>query len=121
MKLDTFDITMLVLAGIAVLAYVGYLVFSFFKQPRESQLAQVREWLLWAVTEAERILGSGTGQLKLRFVYDLFIERFPWLARIISFEKFAELVDEVLVDMRDLIDSNDAVKALVEGADDDGN
>ena len=28
----------------------------------------VKEWLLWAVTQAEQYLGSGTGALKLRYV-----------------------------------------------------
>ena len=37
----------------------------------------VKEWLLWAVTQAEQYLGSGTGALKLRYVYDLAVEAFP--------------------------------------------
>ena len=55
-------------------------------------------------------LGSGTGQLKLRMVYDMFVQRFPWLARLISFEKFAGLVDEALVEMRNMLAKNAAVR-----------
>ncbi len=29
---------------------------------------KIRSWLLWAVTQAEREFGSGTGKLKLAFV-----------------------------------------------------
>lgn len=75
----------------------------------------MREWLLYAVTEAERELGGGTGKLKLRQVYDLFVTRFPWLAKIVSFETFSGLVDDALDEMREMLKNNNAVKELVEG------
>lgn len=103
------------LAGLAVLTAAGAFVCYFFKLPREEQLDKVREWLLWAVTEAEKDLGGGTGTLKLRQVYDLFVVRFPWLAKIISFTLFSNLVDEALVDMREMLAVNKAVKAHVGG------
>ena len=78
-----------------------------------AQLDKVREWLLWAVTEAEKNLGGGTGKLKLRQVYDLFVTRFPWLAKTVSFELFSSLVDDALDEMRDMLDKNEAVKAFV--------
>ena len=83
--------------------------------PTEAQLAKVKEWLLWAVTEAEKDLGGGTGKLKLRQVYDLFVTRFPWLAKLVSFELFSDMVDEALEQMREMLDTNEAVKAFVEG------
>lgn len=106
----------IILAVIAILAGGGYALYRFFKLPSEAQLAKVKEWLLYAVTEAEKELGGGTGQLKLRYVYDMFLAKFPWLVDIISFEKFSDLVDEALVDMRELLQKNQAVKALVESA-----
>ena len=39
-----------------------------------------KEWLLFAVTEAEKSLGGGTGELKLHVTYDAFIKRFPLLS-----------------------------------------
>ena len=104
-----------IVALIAALVVVGILIYRFFNLPTDAQLAKVKEWLLWAVTEAEKELGGGTGKLKLRQVYDLFVTRFPWLAKIVSFELFSELVDEALEDMRDMLKNNQAVKALVEG------
>ena len=83
--------------------------------PRGAQLKKVREWLLLAVTQAEKELGSKTGKLKLRTVYDAFLTKFPWLAPVISFDRFSELVDDALEEMRDMLDKNEAVKALVEG------
>lgn len=105
-----------IVAGAAILFAVAAGVAKFVGLPTESQLAKVKEWLLWAVTEAEKELGGGTGQLKLRQVYDLFVTRFPWLAKMISFEMFSGLVDEALEEMRSMLDSNQAVKAFVEGA-----
>ena len=69
----------------------------------------------WAVTEAEKELGGGTGKLKLRQVYDLFVTRFPWLAKIVSFELFSDMVDDALDEMREMLANNQAVKALVNG------
>lgn len=91
------------------------LKYRFANLPTEEQIYKAREWLLWAVTVAEQELGGGTGQLKLRSVYDLFLQRFPALARVISFNDFSDLVDDALVDMREMLSKNEAVKAIVEG------
>ena len=61
---------------IAVLTAGGYAVYVFVKMPSDKQLNKVREWLLYAVTKAEKELGGGTGQIKLRYVYDMFVARF---------------------------------------------
>ena len=81
---------------IAACAAGGYAVYVFVKMPSDKQLNKVREWLLYAVTKAEKELGGGTGQIKLRYVYDMFVARFTWLARVISFEAFSMMVDEAL-------------------------
>ena len=105
-----------IIMAVAALPAVAVLfVCRCFGLPRDAQLDKVREWLLWAVTEAEKNLGGGTGKLKLRQVYDLFVTRFPWLAKIVSFETFSSLVDDALDEMRAMLKSNTAVKALVEG------
>ena len=101
---------------LAILAVAIVAIVRFVGLPTASQLAKVKEWLLWAVTEAEKELGGGTGQLKLRQVYDLFVTRFPWLAKLISFELFSDMVDEALEEMRHLLDTNTAVAAFVTGS-----
>lgn len=98
---------------IVLLIMIGSAIFYFLKQPSEVQLRKVKAWLLLAVTQAERELGSGTGKLKLRYVYDLFIARFTWLARIISFDMFADLVDDALDEMREMLKHNSAALELV--------
>ena len=103
------------LVGIgAVIAVAAILIYNFFKQPKSKQLQKVQEWLLWAVIQAERTLGSGTGILKLRFVYDMFLGRFPAIARFITFEKFSELVDKALDKMREILSQNKQLEAYVE-------
>lgn len=104
----------LIIAAIAILVVVIYSVYMFIKKPRGQQLTKVQEWLLWAVTKAEKELGGGTGQLKLRYVYDLFTTRFPVAARFISFDFFSILVDKALERMRHLLQTNGSVEQYVE-------
>lgn len=87
-------------------------VIRFTKMTKEQRINQIRGWLLQAVILAEAEFGSGTGRLKLSSVYDRFCARFPWLAKIISFEKFGEYVDQVLAEMRQLIAQNGAIAAI---------
>lgn len=79
------------------------------------RLADVQEWLLGVVTEAEKELGSGTGQLKLRQVYDRFLEKFPLLSVLVPFKVFSEMVDKALVRMRLMLSGNSFVQSYVEG------
>lgn len=78
-----------------------------------------KNWLVWAVTEAEKTFGSGTGQLKLRYAYELAINRFPTIAKFIPFSLFEKLVDEALVVMRKMIENNGKIAdAIVEAEED---
>ena len=38
--------------------------------------------------------------MKLSAVYSTFVKTFPWLAKIISFDLFADLVDEALENLQ---------------------
>lgn len=82
-----------------------------------------KNWLVWAVSEAEKVLGSGTGQLKLRYVYDAAIMRFPIVAKIIPFKLFSGMVDAALKVMNDMIKNNtsiaEAITNQIEGETDD--
>ena len=69
----------IILAAMALGALAVVAVVRFFRLPREKQMENVRQWLLGAVTAAEKELGGGTGKLKLRTVYDAFLTKFPWL------------------------------------------
>ena len=96
------------LIGIAIAALYYFMTLS-----KDKQLQMVKNWLLLAVVEAEKALGSGTGQLKLRYVYDLFITRFKYLSLVISFSQFSMLVDEALEIMRNMIANNKQVEQYI--------
>lgn len=100
------DIIGLSVGGVILVGFILYMVFH--------QRKKVIEWLKFAVTEAERILGSKTGQLKLRMVYDSFCEKFPVLAAILPFRVFSAWVDHALDVFKDWITTNPQVKAYIE-------
>jgi hypothetical protein len=95
------------------------LVFRFLGMPTEKQKAKVKEWLIWACIEAERALQSGTGQLKLREVWNMFcsVPSFTWVARIITFELFSEWVSDALVEVKQMLISNNNLAEYVYGKD----
>lgn len=99
---------------IALVSVVGVGVYYFFKLGKDKQLKVIQEWLLLAVVQAEKCLGGGTGQIKLRYVYDMFIEKFKFMALVISFEQFSVMVDDALDIMRNMLNSNVNLKEYVE-------
>lgn len=103
----------IIVALVVLLVIASGIIFAFFKSPSEKQLQKVKAWLLYAVTQAEAELGSGTGKLKLRYVYDLFITRFKWIPLVISFDTFADLVHDSLDEMREMLKNNEDARLLV--------
>lgn len=100
---------------VVMTASAGYLIYTIVKMPSAKHLEKVTEWLLYAVTRAEKELGGGTGQIKLRYVYDLFVSRFTWIAKVITFNMFSGMVDEALDKMKEMLDKNTAMQKLVTG------
>lgn len=74
---------------------------------------KAKEWLKWAVVYTEKMLGEKTGQLKLRYCYDMFIQRFPVFSKIISFENFSKMVDEALKFLENQL-NNEAIKMFIQ-------
>lgn len=105
----------MMIALLAVAGMVSIFIGRFSKMPQKAQRIKIKEWLLWAVTNAEKELGSGTGKLKLRQVYDLFVQRFPAVAMAVSFDTFGIWVDESLEEMRKMLAENKAVEQMVRG------
>ena len=104
----------LIIAAIAILSVSGYAIYTFVKRPTTEQISKVKEWLLYAVTAAEKELGLGTGQIKLRYVYDMFIAKFPYLVKVIPFETFSLLVDEALDKFRGMLDTNANLQTYIQ-------
>lgn len=105
--MDNIILILLTLLGI------GAFAFWFYKLGKEKQIEMIKQWLLFIVIEAEKELGGGTGAVKLRFVYDKFIERFKFMSKIITFEQFSSLVDEALEVMKLMIQQNQNVAAYI--------
>ena len=107
----------LVIALIACIATVVIFVIRFLGLPTEKQKEKVKEWLIWACIEAEKDLQSGTGQLKLRRVYDVFcaVPAFTWVARIIPFKQFSEWVSTAVITMKEMLINNKALAVYVYG------
>ena len=90
------DTKYIVMGGILAVAVVaGGIYVNGFKN-----------WLVWAVSETEAVFGSNTGKLKLRYAYELAIERYPMISKIIPFNLFSKMVDDALDIMRDMIENN---------------
>lgn len=103
----------LIVTAIAAVVVATYSIYKFINTPSQTQITKIKEWLLYAVTEAEKQLGGGTGKLKLRLVYDMFLTQFNSLSSIISFELFSQLVDEVLITFRELLQQNASIADYV--------
>ena len=101
----------IIIAIVAIL--IGVFAVWFFRLGKEKQMQIIKEWLLLAVIKAEKELGDGTGQVKLRFVYDMFIDKFRFVAMFISFSQFSDLVDLALITMKDMIANNNQIKEYI--------
>ena len=100
---------------VAILVVIIRLAYQIIKDPSSIDLSKVQEWLLWAVMQAEKQLGGGTGQLKLRYVYDMFVARFPTVSKILTFEAFSIMVDIALAKLNEMLANNKKVQQYVYG------
>lgn len=95
----------IIIAVIAVLTIAFVFLFSNY--------SSFKDWLVFAVSEAETRFGGGTGKLKLRYAYDLAIKAFPIITKFISFNRFSKAVDEALEIMRDMLKHNERINAII--------
>ena len=104
---------LIAIIAVAAGAVVGLAIANFIKLPANGKINIIKNWLLYAIAEAEKDLGSGTGKLKLAQVYNRFVTECPQLANLITYQKFTELVDEVLADFKNILNSNKAIEAVI--------
>lgn len=105
--MNTADIIALAIGGVIGIIIIIYLIVN--------QRKKVLEWLKYAVTEAEKMFGEKTGQLKLRQVYDWFVQKFPVVATVVPFRVFSAWVDVALETMRLWIEDNKNVASYIGG------
>jgi len=100
------DIIAIAIGAVIAVIAIAYLIIN--------QKNKVIEWLKYAVSEAEKQLGGGTGQLKLRLVYDWFVDKFPVIAAILPFSVFSAWVDVALATMKKWLGSNGSISSWVQ-------
>ena len=103
-----------VIGILAVVIVIGYAIYKFTKLEKSKQLEIMQEWLLLAVVQAEKELGGGTGQIKLRYVYDMFLSKFKFVSKIMTFEQFSALVDISLIKMNDMLQNNKQIQEYID-------
>lgn len=86
----------LILFALLLLAFLFIKAKQFLTHPTEKRQELILMWLIEAVAIAEKQYGSKTGQLKLSFVYTMFVDKFGILATLVSKELFETLVDRAL-------------------------
>ena len=104
----------LIVFALVAIIFVTCSIIRFIHMPTAKQIENLMEWLKIAVVEAEKQFQSGTGQLKLRAVYESAVIAFPWIAKYMTFEKFSQLVDIALVWMREQIEQNEKIREYIE-------
>lgn len=103
--------TIMAIIIIIIALIIGFI--WFIKLPNNKKVANLKEWLKFAVVETEKLLGSGTGQFKLRYVYGLAIKQFPWIVSLIPFETFSLWVDEALEWMEQQLEQNEKIDSYI--------
>ena len=107
----------LLVAFAACAGVAAYAVVRFSGLPTEKQKEKIKNWLIWACIEAEKELQSGTGQLKLRDVWNKFcaIPAFTAIAKFISFDTFSGYVKEALTMAKEMLVKNRSLATYVYG------
>ncbi len=103
----------IILAAVLILELAAIGVYTFVKLPKSERIAKVEKWLEYACIKAEKELGSGTGQIKLRMVYDMFLSRFPAIEKMVTFECFSAMVDNALIEVRKKLKENERLAQYV--------
>lgn len=96
-----------------IIALIASGIFTLIaiKEPQK-----IKEWLIWACAQAELSLGGGTGMLKLREVYDMFITQYPIVSKFVPFSIFQKWTEESLVIFKNWV-ANNMTQTLFPGDD----
>ena len=78
----------------------------------KTEPSKIKEWLIDACAKAEEYLGSGTGELKLRFVYNMFVKQYPIFSKFISFDTFQNWVELALKEFKRILSESEQAQAF---------
>lgn len=94
-----------ILIAIVLIALILFAVLDF---------SSFKHWLLYAVIKAESFLGSKTGKLKLEYVYNLALVKYPMITKFIPFALFTKLVNSSLKVMQSILSENEEINNVVQ-------
>lgn len=101
-----------ILIMLVALGGLGFTIYKFVTLPNGDKKEKLRIILLDLVIEAEAKFGDKTGRLKFSYVYSVLVERYNWVKHI-PLTVIEELIEEALVQMRLLLETNAKVKSIV--------
>lgn len=115
------DLLMILTIGLILFIVISFLFVFISKNTGilNTHLDSIGKVLFSLVTEAEQILGSGTGQAKTALVVALFYERYPSLSRYVSSTLLTKLIEQAVVEMSDYIESNINMRKIIVGDEND--
>lgn len=96
-------VDILTVFGILVVGYVGV-----YAAQASGNWNKVRQVLLTLVIEAEKYLGTGTGEQKKIMVVRWFRERYKFLAFFLSEAALSDLIEDVLLQLKESLAKNNA-------------
>lgn len=109
------------IVAIAIIAGIAG-VIALWQLIRAGYVKEVKEVLLYFVTQAEQAFGGKTGKLKRAAVLAWIYEKMPAQMRFfITAEQLGWFIDEAVDGMKHYLSTNSAAAAIVTGEKGDGN
>lgn len=103
----------MIIVAIAMIIMAIAVVIDFIKKSPKEKLDSIKQWAIYACALAEAHLGSGTGQMKMRETYDMFLQRFPSLASLITFQKYKQIAESALIEFKQMLSSNPNIQEML--------
>lgn len=95
--------------AVLLIVFIIAFIYTLTVQP-----SRIKNWLMNACFDAEKLYGSKTGDIKREYVYSLFTEKFKILSNFITYNKFCKMIDKILEVLNELIKNNKSIKDLVD-------
>lgn len=103
----------MLIVAIAIIAMAVVTIIDFINKSPKERIETIKQWAVYACALAEAHLGSGTGQMKMRETYDMFLQRFPSLATVITYEKYKEIAEKALLEFKQMLSTNPNIQAMI--------
>jgi LPS O-antigen subunit length determinant protein (WzzB/FepE family) len=103
----------MLIVAIAIIAMAVVTVIDFINKSPKERIETIKQWAVYACAMAEAHLGSGTGQMKMRETYDMFLQRFPSLATVITYEKYKEIAEKALLEFKQMLSTNPSIQEMI--------